>query len=477
MILNLFKKKGAPLESTLTEKQAPATPIEAASANYEAELATITTRIREGLLPLFNNYQIKTDSLEAALKWKPIVLIIGNYSSGKSTLVNELLEREIQRTGQAPTDDSFTIITAPPANEAEETLPGSAVVNNEALPFTLFKDYGEPMTARLQLKYIAVPFLENLALIDTPGMLDSVTEKGRGYDYAQVIADIASLSDLIVLMFDPHKAGTIKETYTSIRETLPKVVSEDRIIFVMNRIDECEDPADLVRAYGALCWNLSQMTGRKDIPRIYLTFSKKAALRTADLNSWIDEHHLLKKEIANAPRQKINNMLGRLDKKITTLKMTIEAMMTFQQGLRRLLKKTCTVSAFIGVVGFFFADLLLQRVALFPEETLVQALLEGTITTDHFFIPALGLVVPLFAGGLCFVKWLLPQYFKHARNNCTQLINSDTPYRQGLAPKTEQSLSLILANPHVGALTAPHKKALKNLERFIEQDVKSFYGG
>jgi energy-coupling factor transporter ATP-binding protein EcfA2 len=39
------------------------------------------------------------------------VLFLGNYSSGKSTLINELLGVPIQATGQAPTDDCFTVIT------------------------------------------------------------------------------------------------------------------------------------------------------------------------------------------------------------------------------------------------------------------------------------------------------------------------------------------------------------------------------
>jgi EH domain-containing protein 1 len=42
---------------------------------------------------------------------------------------------------------------------------------------------------------------------------------------------------------------------------------------VLNRIDECASMTDLLRVYGTLCWNLSQITGRKDIPMIHLTYS------------------------------------------------------------------------------------------------------------------------------------------------------------------------------------------------------------
>ena len=71
---------------------------------------------------------------------------------------------------------------------------------------------------------------------------------------------------LVLVLFDAHKAGTVREAYKSIRETLTAHTSEDRIIFVLNRIDECTTFNDLLRVYGTLCWNLSQITGRKDIP-------------------------------------------------------------------------------------------------------------------------------------------------------------------------------------------------------------------
>lgn len=42
----------------------------------------------------------------------PFVLLLGNHSSGKSSFVNYVLQRNVQTTGVAPTDDCFTIIGA-----------------------------------------------------------------------------------------------------------------------------------------------------------------------------------------------------------------------------------------------------------------------------------------------------------------------------------------------------------------------------
>ena len=67
--------------------------------------------VGQELTPKARRYGYSDVSLESFISWKPIVLILGNYSSGKSTLINELIGQKIQSTGQAPTDDSFTVIT------------------------------------------------------------------------------------------------------------------------------------------------------------------------------------------------------------------------------------------------------------------------------------------------------------------------------------------------------------------------------
>ena len=79
--------------------------------------------VQDKLSPLALKYGYAQVPLESNIKWKPVVLLIGNYSSGKSTLINELVGADIQATGQAPTDDSFTVVTAhPDANQQEDVV-------------------------------------------------------------------------------------------------------------------------------------------------------------------------------------------------------------------------------------------------------------------------------------------------------------------------------------------------------------------
>ena len=87
-------------------------------------------------------------------------------------------------------------------------------------------------------------------MIDTPGMLDSITERDRGYNYQNVIGDLAQIADLVLVLFYSHNAVTVREAHTSLRDTLPTRTFEDRVLFVLNRIDECVSLVDLLQVYG-----------------------------------------------------------------------------------------------------------------------------------------------------------------------------------------------------------------------------------
>jgi GTPase SAR1 family protein len=435
----------------------------------------IQYNVREKLFPLLERYLFDTRELEAVLKWKPIVLIIGNYSSGKSTLVNELLGKEVQRTGQAPTDDSFTIITAPEPEETENDIPGSTLINDERFPFTSFKAYGERFISHVQMKLLDEPFLDNLAIIDSPGMLDSVTEKGRGYDFPEVIGDFAKLADLVVLMFDPHKAGTIKETYTTIRNTLPETASEDRIVFVMSRIDECDNLADLVRSYGTLCWNLSQMTGRKDIPRIYLTFSTTVVRNIGYLDDWVDERTKLKEKIMEAPELRINNILFDVDKKVNELKMTVEAMTSFHRGGQRLLKRAVRTAFFCGLPACLFLDFISQYTMDFPRQTLIFSLLTKTFSINNLIVPAVGIAVTSILIGLWYRKWTLPRYIKKCRANVDKLVSLNDAYREQVWSRVRKNVLALLSKPGFEEMSFEHQRNLYDIEGFIKDDLQMYY--
>ena len=432
-------------------------------------------RVKNKLGSIFKLYGRELPDLFRPLKWKPLVLIIGNYSSGKSTFINEILGSLVQRTGQSPTDDSFTIIAHPKEDEFETEVPGTTIVSDERLPFGNLRNFGESLLSHVRFKRVKSPFLQSLAIIDTPGMLDSVTEKDRGYDYLAVVGELAKLSDLIILMFDPYKAGTIKETYEAIRTTLPGATGEERVIYVLNRIDECKNVADLLRSYGTLCWNLSQMTGRKDIPRIYLTYSTVEGKLHPAVEGWMNDREELVEAIKAAPKMKLNHILQSVDTEIRELSLEIEALASFRKRFLERLKGVLRTFSFTVFFAFVFGDILMNLLLGYPDMPFLWALMSGTVNITHLLWPLFWAVLVLVLTFMYVHRLLIPGQAKKALDDPDSLIPLNTVHRQDLWKKVKPRLLKRISEQTGRSLWIFHNRHLGKTERFLEKDLKPLY--
>jgi len=428
------------------------------------------------LAPLFERYGRSLSDLDATLKWKSLVLVLGNFSSGKSTLINELTGCSIQRTGQSPTDDSFTVITRPdPGREPVETT-GASLVADDSLPFSGFRACGENFISHFRMLTVDCDLPDDLAIIDTPGMLDAVTEKDRGYAYDRVIGEFARLADLIVLMFDPHKAGTIREVYRTIRDTLPENVSEDRIVFVMSRIDECDNLGDLVRSYGTLCWNLSQMTGRKDIPRIFMTYAPALARNdTPGLSEWLAEREELKQKILSAPALRFSHMLEHIEKQVGDLAMTVEAVETFTRRARKLLGQTLRVCAVLAASLFLFGDIVLRAFTGWPDPPLLSAVLNGRAGAASLIAPTALAVLPFVFGIFWFNRFGFNSVKKRLAEDPDALVRTDSQFRQSQWQRLCGTTLDHINDLKVKEIFAAHGRNRQRLDRFIEREIRPLY--
>ncbi|ETR70078.1 MAG: hypothetical protein OMM_03498 [Candidatus Magnetoglobus multicellularis str. Araruama] len=386
--------------------------------------------VKENLSPVAMDYRYSEAPLEANIKWRPLVLVIGNYSSGKSTLINDFLGGNIQTTGQAPTDDSFTVITYDDSVTESSTVKtieerdGKFLMNDPDYPFESLKKYGQRFAAHFRLKKVNSPFLKNLAIIDTPGMHDSISEQDRGYNYQHVLGDLAGIADLILVLFDPHKAGTVQEAHTSLKDTLPAKTFEDRVLFVLNRIDECETLMDLLRVYGTLCWNLSQMTGRKDIPLIRLTYSPHAAQQhgiepsanqIAYLQYLKNQREELKEAILKAPQYRLDHLATFVETHSERLTHLLEALISARKKNIIYKAKSFLSGIMASLIGGGAVGLGLVLAQLIP--------------VDH-------VVLPSAAGGsaiLFFLIWLnsiqkilMRKHLDHTIKNLEQLTPLET---------------------------------------------------
>jgi len=371
--------------------------------------------VENQLTPVAMKYGYSETPLETNIKWKPLVLVIGNYSSGKSTLINNFLGSEIQATGQAPTDDSFTVITYDPSTSPDgpvrvtEERDGKFLLNDPEYPFESLKKHGQRFSSHFRLKKVNAPFLRNLSVIDTPGMLDSITERDRGYNYQNVIGDLAQIADLVLVLFDSHKAGTVREAHTSLRDTLPTRTFEDRVLFVLNRIDECVSLVDLLQVYGTLCWNLSQITGRKDIPTIHLTYSPGAMKESPNsfegdlgfLKYLENQRSELKNAILMAPRHRLDHLATFVETHAERLSHLIEALMAYQKRFQKYKIRNLLMGFALSVLGGALAEIGLVS-------------MNGLASVDEVMMHASGglVFVVIFLTWIVYIKKLFYRRFR-----------------------------------------------------------------
>ena len=243
----------------------------------------------------------------------PTVLCLGNHSSGKSTFINHLAGANIQDTGVAPTDDSFTLLMYGDTSITED---GHAVVENPTLPFGHLQQYGKSFLDHLKLKRRPETALQGVCLIDSPGLIDTPghgNDSSRGYDFEAVVRSLAETADLVVFFFDPDKPGTAGESLRIFTDSLSDVMY--KLLIVFNKVDEFNDVRDFARTYGALCWNLSRVVRTKDIPHIYCTFvpgHTHGSQRSIDLTDFEKSTDALRQEIARVGDRRRSNVVNSL---------------------------------------------------------------------------------------------------------------------------------------------------------------------
>ena len=430
----------------------------------------IHEKVKKDIAPIFTGFDMDISWLEASMKWKPLVLVIGGYSSGKSTLINELLGMEVQRTGQAPTDDSFTVITNEGSSLPEE-IPGSTLLNDYRLPFTGLKSYGQSLISHFCLKNVPSSLLEDSAIIDTPGMMDSTTERDRGYRYLDVIGDLSGMADMIIMMFDPHKAGTIRENFSVIRNILPERAGEDRVVFVLSRIDECDNVSDLIRSYGSLCWNISQMTGRKDMPHIYLTYSPKEARLQEHHAGWPQEREELKNKISGSQSMRVNHILENVDRKTAELEMVCESMYRFSAKTRKLLANTFKWTLLAALVLFLASFGLIS--AYFPNQT--EGILPDSLLSIELILPAVLAMLAIISGWFWFSVFRFKRLLDQALHNPESIISLDNDYRRNIWSRVRNHVLELLRKRSLRKHLLQSRGSLNKVRRFIREDMRKYY--
>ncbi|XP_076166341.1 EH domain-containing protein 1-like [Ptiloglossa arizonensis] len=268
------------------------------------------------LLPLEQQYQFHdfhSPQLEDPdFDAKPMILLVGQYSTGKTTFIKYLLERDFPgiRIGPEPTTDRFIAVMY---DEKEGVIPGNALVVDPNKQFRPLSKFGNAFLNRFQCSTVASPVLKGISIVDTPGILSGEKQRvDRGYDFTGVLEWFAERVDRIILLFDAHKLDISDEFRRSIEALRGH---DDKIRIVLNKADMI-DHQQLMRVYGALMWSLGKVLQTPEVARVYIGSFWDQPLRY-DVNKRLfeDEEQDLFKDMQSLPKnatlRKLNDLIKR----------------------------------------------------------------------------------------------------------------------------------------------------------------------
>jgi len=248
---------------------------------------------------------------------RPAVLLVGQYSTGKTTFIRYLLGEDFMgcRIGPEPTTDKFHVIMGldGDAEDPPSCVPGNALVVDPKLPFRPLAKFGNSFLNRFQCTKQKNQLLSEITLIDTPGILSGEKQTTeRGYDFVEVLEWFAARVDIVLLLFDAHKLDISDELRRAI-EALSRW--DDKIRIILNKADGV-DGQQLMRVYGALMWSLGKVLKCPEVPRVYIGSWWDKQLGHAAFRTLFElEEQDLFKDFRSMPRgaalRKLNDLIKR----------------------------------------------------------------------------------------------------------------------------------------------------------------------
>ncbi len=231
-----------------------------------------------GLLP-------RNKSFASQIPWWPLISILGTFSAGKSTFINDFVGQAVQRTGNQAVDDRFTVIVYSPETKSH-ALPGVSLDSDPRFPFYQMSreiervagGEGKRIDAYLQLKTCRSERLRGKILIDSPGF-DADAQRTAILSITDHMVD---LSDLVLVLFDARhpEPGAMRDTLQHLVVDTMNRADSSKFLFILNQLDTAareDNPEDVVAAWLRALGEVGLTTGR-----FYTIYSKQAATPIGD---------------------------------------------------------------------------------------------------------------------------------------------------------------------------------------------------
>ncbi|KAM3917189.1 sarcalumenin isoform 2-T2 [Leptodactylus fuscus] len=240
--------------------------------DYTAALQKLRKIYHSSIKPLELSYKYNElrqyEITDGEITSKPMVLFLGPWSVGKSTMINYLLGLDESPhqlyTGAEPTTSEFTVLMHGPKLK---TIEGIVMAADSARSFSPLEKFGQNFLEKLIGIEIPHKLLERVTLVDTPGIIENRKQQERGYPFNDVCQWFIDRADLIFVVFDPTKLDVGLELEMLFRQLKGR---ESQIRIILNKADSLATQ-ELMRVYGALFWSLAPLINVTEPPRVYVS--------------------------------------------------------------------------------------------------------------------------------------------------------------------------------------------------------------
>jgi len=262
----------ASLESHLKDEN----PILLAAVKSFRELDQVAHRM---------GYLAADSSFATQIPWWPLISVLGTFSAGKSTFINDYLDFKLQSTGNQAVDDKFTVMCHS-LEDRVHVLPGLALDADPRFPFYQISEdiekvatgEGRRVDAYIQLKTCPSERLRGRILIDSPGF-DADAQRTSTLRLTEHIID---LSDLVLVFFDARhpEPGAMQDTLRHLVERSIGRPDSSKFLYILNQIDTAAREDNPEEVFGA--WQRALAQKGLTAGRFYTIYNADAAVPIED---------------------------------------------------------------------------------------------------------------------------------------------------------------------------------------------------
>ena len=251
----------------------------------------------------------ENDSYTSHISWWPLVSILGTFSAGKSTFINDFIGQSIQVSGNQAIDEKFTAICYGHQKEPV-TLPGMALDADPRFPFynvseevnNVQQGEGDRVNQYLQLKTVKSDALKGKILIDSPGF-DADSQRDT---ILRLTNHIVDMSDLVLIFFDARhpEPGAMRDTLDLLVKSAMEHMDADKVLYILNQIDTTAQEDNLEDVISS--WQRAMAQKGLIAGNFYTIYNEKSMTQ---IDNAVVEERLKKKKDAD-----IKRILDRIDK-------------------------------------------------------------------------------------------------------------------------------------------------------------------